>query len=332
MNKKRIEWIDNMRGICMILVILHHSGAPEEYQKFLSPFFLSGFFFISGYLFDNPNKDFDWKLKLIRIFETLVIPYFIYWAISYFLIAGYTVVWKNGIYDIFIPFLKDLLMGKKLWFMSALIVSEIVLVPILPLIRKNSIAIAITAFSFIGLWYFTPLSKYGMFYPWYINNACIAIYFMICGILFRKTNILEQDKLLCCAAVVYIVLFVADIYFNITVIMFATNYFNNILIFIVYAIAGILGLVYLCRRYLSGKNVLGYYGKNSLLIYFFCNQVIILCFKITSTIDINWHIKSLLITLMVCIAITIPVYISNKLLPWMCGKFSRISTFYIQRK
>lgn len=332
MNKKRIEWIDNMRGICMILVILHHSGAPEEYQKFLSPFFLSGFFFISGYLFSNPNKEFDWKLKFIRIFETLVIPYFIYWAISYFLKVVYTEVWLKDNYDIFIPFLKDLLLGKKLWFMSALIVSEIVLVFILPLIRNSSIVIAIMALSFIGLWHFTPLSKLGVFYPWYINNACIAIFFMLCGILFRKNKILEQDKLLSCAVPIYIVLFVADIYFDITGIMFASNYFNNILIFIVYAIAGILGLVFICKRYISGENLLSYYGRNSLLIYFFCNQIIILCFKITSPININWYIKSLIITLMVCIAITIPVYISNKLFPWMCGKFNMISTIYLKRK
>lgn len=332
MNNKRIEWIDNMRGICMILVILHHSGAPEEYQKFLSPFFLSGFFFISGYLFDNPNRDFDWKLKLIRIFETLVIPYFIYWAISYFLIAGYNEVWKNGNYDVFVPFLKDLFLGKKLWFMSALIVSEIVLVFILPLIRKSNIYLIFTALVFIALWYFTPLSRTGVFYPWYINNACIAIFFMLSGILFRKIQILEMNNILFCAAIVYPILFIADIYLDITGIMFASNYFNNILIFIVYAITGILGLVYLCKRYISGENILSYYGRNSLLIYFFCNQTIILCFKITSTININWYIKSLIITLMVCIAIIIPVYLSNKLFPWMCGKFNRISTSYIQRK
>lgn len=332
MNKKRIEWIDNMRGICMILVILHHSGAPEEYQKFLSPFFLSGFFFISGYLFDNPNKDFDWKLKLIRIFETLVIPYFIYWAISYFFIAGYNEVWKNGNYDVFVPFLKDLFLGKKLWFMSALIVSEIVLVFILPLIRKSNIYLIFTALVFIALWYFTPLSRTGVFYPWYINNACISIFFMLSGILFRKIQILEMNNILFCAAIVYPILFIADIYLDITGIMFASNYFNNILIFIVYAIAGILGLVYLCKRYILEENLLSYYGRNSLLIYFFCNQIIILCFKISSTIDINWYIKSLIITLMVCIVITIPVYVSNKFFPWMCGKFNRISTSYIQRK
>lgn len=332
MNKKRIEWIDNMRGICMLLVILHHAGAPEEYQKFLSPFFLSGFFFISGYLFDTPNKDFDWKLKLIRIFETLVIPYFIYWVISYFFVAGYTEVWKNGNYDIFIPFLKDLLMGKKLWFMSALIVSETVLVFILPMIRRSNIYLIFTALVFIALWYFTPLSRTGVFYPWYINNACIAIFFMLSGILFRKIKILEMNNILFCAAIVYPILFIADIYLDITGIMFASNYFNNILIFIIYAIAGILGLIYLCKRYISGKNLLSYYGKNSLLIYFFCNQIIILCFKITSTININWYIKSLIITLIVCITITIPVYISNRLFPWMCGKFNKISTSYIKRK
>lgn len=130
-STNRIEWIDKMRGICMLLVILHHSGAPDEYQKFLSPFFLSGFFFISGYLFENPNKTFDWKLKLIRIFETLFIPYFIYGTITYFVVAGYTEIYQKGNYDVISPFLKELLLGSKLWFMSALIISEIVLTFIL---------------------------------------------------------------------------------------------------------------------------------------------------------------------------------------------------------
>ena len=40
---QRVTWIDAMRGVCMFMVILYHSGAPVEYDKFLIPFILSGF-------------------------------------------------------------------------------------------------------------------------------------------------------------------------------------------------------------------------------------------------------------------------------------------------
>lgn len=321
-----------MRGICMLLVILHHSGAPNEYQKFLSPFFLSSFFFISGYLFDNPDKAFDWKLKLIRIFETLIIPYFIYWIISYFVSVSYTEIYQKGNYDILIPFLKDLLLGNKLWFMSALIISEIVLTFILPFIRKSSMILLMTAICFIGLWYFTPLSEQGVFYPWYINNACIAIFFMLCGLISRKTELLENNKILYGTAILYVLLYIADLIYNITGFMFAMNYFNNIFVFIIYAMTGIIGTVCVCKKCIPFNRVLSYYGKNSLLVYFFCNQIIMLCFKITSSFDMSWYIKSLFITIMVCIIITIPICISHKLLPWMSGRMNKISTLYLTRK
>lgn len=316
----------------MLLVILHHSGAPDEYQKFLSPFFLSGFFFISGYLFENPNKTFDWKLKLIRIFETLFIPYFIYGTITYFVVAGYTEIYQKGNYDVISPFLKELLLGSKLWFMSALIISEIVLTFILFFTRKSNITLLIIAICFIGLWFFTPLSKSGIFYPWYINCACISIIFMICGILSRRIDLLENNKILYGSVILYILLYIIDLTYNITHFMFATNYFNNILLFIMYAIVGIIGLVCICKKYIPNNGILNYYGRNSLLVYFFCNQIILACFKVTSSFTLNWYLKSLFITAMVCMIIPLPVYISHKLLPWMSGRFNKISTYYISRK
>ena len=86
---QRVTWIDAMRGVCMFMVILYHSGAPVEYDKFLIPFFLSGFFFLSGYLFYTPGSRWDWKHKLIRVSETLLIPYLLYWTLTYFVKAFY---------------------------------------------------------------------------------------------------------------------------------------------------------------------------------------------------------------------------------------------------
>lgn len=168
-GKQRLGWIDMMRGICMFLVILHHSGAPELYQRFLSPFFLSGFFFISGYLFLNPQKSFDGKLKFIRVVETLLIPYFLYATLTYFVKALYVEVWQQGNWNIFISYFEELLLGKKLWFMSVLVVCEVALTAFLSVSRKP-MWIATFTVGVAVLWCGTSLSS-GKFYPWYLGQA-----------------------------------------------------------------------------------------------------------------------------------------------------------------
>lgn len=50
---QRILWIDYIKGICMFLVIMSHSSWPEGYDLLFSPIFLTGFFFVSGYTFNE---------------------------------------------------------------------------------------------------------------------------------------------------------------------------------------------------------------------------------------------------------------------------------------
>ena len=79
MGEKRIDWIDNLRGMCMVFVCFHHSGSsPLWFVKFYVPIFLTSFFFVSGYLFYNPSKNFDIRQKLLNIATSLIVPYFIY--------------------------------------------------------------------------------------------------------------------------------------------------------------------------------------------------------------------------------------------------------------
>lgn len=159
---QRVTWIDAMRGVCMFMVILYHSGAPVEYDKFLIPFFLSGFFFLSGYLFYTPGSRWDWKHKLIRVIETLLIPYLLYWTLTYFVKAFYYDVYLHDNWDILLPYFCELLSGSKLWFISALIVGEIVLTGILS-VSQNVWFLGGLIVVVSLVWWFTPLSVPGVF-------------------------------------------------------------------------------------------------------------------------------------------------------------------------
>lgn len=86
-NVSRIDWIDQARGILFLCVILFHSKlSPDIIGYLYKPVFLTGFFFLSGYLYkDKPVKD-----KLMSIFNGLFAPFVLYSIIG----GGYC---SNGI-------------------------------------------------------------------------------------------------------------------------------------------------------------------------------------------------------------------------------------------
>lgn len=48
---KRVEWIDVMKGILILFVILSHTYPAVIYRLFFTPFFLTMFFWASDILF-----------------------------------------------------------------------------------------------------------------------------------------------------------------------------------------------------------------------------------------------------------------------------------------
>ena len=80
--KERINWIDWAKAWCMTVVVFDHT--PHDGSPFLLQFLagtnLASFFFISGYL-KKPSV--PQKESLRKYFYCLIIPYFIYNALSY---------------------------------------------------------------------------------------------------------------------------------------------------------------------------------------------------------------------------------------------------------
>ena len=327
----RIGWIDSMRGICMFLVILHHSGAPWEYNKFLAPFFLSGFFFLSGYLFYLPGKTWDWKYKLIRIAESLLLPYLLYWTLTYFAKAAYYEVYLEGNWDIFLPYLRELLSGSKLWFMSAIIVGEVLLAGILSVSRNSYYLVGMIVLVSL-LWWLTPLSVPFRFWPWHLPAACIALCFMLLGVIVRTRNLLAYlDKrwVAVLALSVYPALYALDVVFDITRVSFARNYFSNLPMFYLYALCGIAFVYVFCSKFWFGNRVLHYLGRNSLLMYFFCHQVILLIVRLVGNEwDFPASIWSVQVACAACLLLVVPVEVAKRWLPWMAGRCRVVSGRY----
>lgn len=98
------------------MVILCHLHCPKEIRYVTDPVFLAGFFVLSGWLYKR--KDFLTHLK--GIFNTLLVPYFLYSIIIS--------VWgcDKGINGFFDLMLINFIGGDSLWFIPCLILIQLI--------------------------------------------------------------------------------------------------------------------------------------------------------------------------------------------------------------
>ncbi|MCG3413543.1 acyltransferase family protein [Staphylococcus massiliensis] len=66
-KKRRIEWLDLAKGLCIIFVVLGHSGS-HWYDNMLSWFRMPLFFFLSGLLF-KPILEKNFLVSLVIKWE-----------------------------------------------------------------------------------------------------------------------------------------------------------------------------------------------------------------------------------------------------------------------
>lgn len=121
---KRIVWVDVVKYICILMVMLSHLEARTDvWQAFYTPFFLAAFFFVSGYVY-KPKDNF--KLFLYKKFRQLFIPWLVF---SIFDILLAKVISFNQHESLSVELMWNFLQirgyGDGVWFVAALFVAFI---------------------------------------------------------------------------------------------------------------------------------------------------------------------------------------------------------------
>lgn len=74
---QRIQWVDNLKGLLLFLVILQHISPNDWGTSYFTVFHMATFFFISGMLY-NDDKYMGIKPYLKHKWRTLLYPYFVF--------------------------------------------------------------------------------------------------------------------------------------------------------------------------------------------------------------------------------------------------------------
>ena len=202
-TKKRIDWVDVAKGICMILVIISHAeehfipGQMATLKVPIYSFHMPLFFFMSGYLFSMKSSFGEFlKGKCKRI----LVPYFYLGGI----LILFDTYWNNRNpfaeswfnKDYFMYELTQLLTQKRfwtLWFIACLFWMNIIFYVIVRFVKNEKIRAAIvTILAVAGLVYYR---LGGGAWFWNMDVCLTTLPFFYVGYLCRKTDVINQKLL-----------------------------------------------------------------------------------------------------------------------------------------
>lgn len=276
--RERINWVDVARGIGVLLVIYGHGLAATPLRFIIYSFHMPLFFFLSGLVF-HKRKNEKYLTVLRKDFKRILIPYFIFAAISFTLWLSnipldrikWDLVFKQiiGIFygsgnngylaiNIVLWFLPCLFIVKQMfWFISRLEIKLII--PILFLFSALGYSFyvffptlklpfgfesALTGVVFFGigyLWHFIP-EKYNQFFI--KRTIPILLILISLTIIFSMAN------------------------FNLYnyQIDLRLNRLNNYFLFYIASISGIISIALVSMK-LNKNKIMEYLGRNSLLLF-----------------------------------------------------------------
>jgi acyltransferase len=203
----RLYWIDTLKGIGIMLVVLAHYSLPIALDTYIFSFHMPLFFFISGFLFDF-GKYAGSALTFVKgRFKSLIVPYFCFAVITcvfcFLLDELYTPeitsikFFENsiihGISHILVAFGPAISYNPPLWFLTCLFVTELLFYGLAKKYygEPKKLVFWLIITGVIGYLYpvYVPFRI-----PWNVDVALAAIVFYGAGNLFRQLTESESES------------------------------------------------------------------------------------------------------------------------------------------
>ena len=243
------------------------------------------FFFISGYLFSNPEKAFSVRYKLFSILKSIILPYFIFTSIL--------ALPKAFVHDdtTLMETFTDVLTGHASWFVAALAISEIFFSL---LVNKWGSRLMVLG-GICALTYLFIASAYHLldidWWPatnfWCWHNALLMLPFILAGYTFRRHN--EWFQLIQRPWIILLIIIIEGIikYMVWSHSLLFTCQPIHVSSFTLLLIDGIIGsllIIVVCQK-LTGIKWMEWTGAHSLIYYFICGGVPLLVTRSLTACD-----------------------------------------------
>jgi fucose 4-O-acetylase-like acetyltransferase len=319
---QRVGWIDFLRGISMILILVFHTEMYyKEYD--VTPYYIYTtnaiilFYFISGYLFYRPES-FSLKKKALSIVRSLLIPYFIFTtliAIPKVLVRQENVDW--------IDISLKIISGRASWFIAALIVGELFFALLLTKTRGKIPWLLIDAIGCLVIYYIIPFNQHNY---WQWQDALLAITFLSTGYFYHQyeKHFHTINKLLYSLILLLILIFIKLYEYHVDLPM-RNIAIENIPLFIADAFIWLLFIISIIR-YIPRCEMIEWTGQHSIVYYFLaggCPLIISILFnKVGCYYDGYWY-RYVIALIFVYTLATILTWLIYKYVPFITGRIKK---------
>lgn len=329
----RLYFIDNMKAIGMILVVLGHAKwLGEDAVRFIYSFHMPLFFFISGYL--ARTIPISMKVNLIAVAKRLLIPFAFFFLISYilwlplhFFGSGQAsqILWYGPIIDFIYSYSTSFHINGVLWFFPSLIV--VVLIERLVLCRLHDL-VALVISLVLSFFVVFELSSWGIGLIWASDTALVGLFFFVLGKVISKyglfTNHLVNFKTATVVGIITGLSLLILLNLSENKLDLRSLEFGEIPVF--YYVSGILGICFtFCISYLlPPKRILTAIAMSTLTIF----PIHLLIFKFLTKLEgyMIIYVNDVFIVLLPLINTTIAIIIClqvhrllSKYAPWSVG-------------
>ena len=316
---QRVGWIDFLRGISMILILVFHTEIYyKEYD--VTPYYIYTtnavvlFYFISGYLYYRQGI-FDFKKKIKTIVRSLIIPYFIFTtliAIPKALIRQEPVDWIN--------IALHILSGRASWFIAALIIGELIFGALLVKTRGKTLWLSIDVASCFIIYYIIPFNQHNY---WQWQDALLTVTFMYSGYVFNqykeRFNTINRPllSLFLLLALIFIKVYEYDVDLPMRNIAI-----ENVPLFLADSIVWLL-LVTTLIKYIPRIRMIEWTGQHCIVYYFLaggCPLIVSIIFNRIGFTYEGYMYRYILATLFVYLMATGLTWLIYKYVPFITGK------------
>ena len=278
-KKGRMDWVDTLRGLGIIFMILGHVSFNEYFTEYIHAFHMPLFFFISG-LFWNPKKYGGYKEFLFHDLRTLILPYTIFFLLFqplHYIYTG-TYDFRYALSSYFTSNYNRIDVSGAIWFLLCLFSCKQVYYLLERLLKGRNLCIAIIVFSLVG-----NTVPYKL--PMCLDSALSCLGFIYLGQLIAKYGKSNWQKKWNEIPIKYLlfmgILNTVAIFYNAPVNI-RTNTYGNIICFWINCCMAIVLWANLAKRLCSIKQsvfehintYIKYVGRNS-IIYLTLNEVVI---------------------------------------------------------
>lgn len=286
--EKRLDWIDAIKGLGIVFVLLGHAHINGIGKVWVYTFHLGLFFFCTGFTF-SADKYATLQQFINRKIKTLILPYVILsitcFAFSSTVDIVVTILHGHSI-DIFYyckRFLGIFLQVRNsvfegyCWFIMLVFVIDIFYYIIFNATREKNLIrwIVVILFYFAAGVY---MNAGGRPLPWHIDAAILSIVFVNIGNTLKEYNItLSSKKIIILSAITSVIIAIFEYKKNFRCDIFESS-IGNLALFLLGNFAGFTIFSYLMKQ--NGKfSGLINIGKNSLIIYALHQAVVYRIFK-----------------------------------------------------